>query len=268
METQNLQDTGLEVIDLHDDIQFSARHLHTRDISMQMEGMRRLTRAFVESPETLLQELVNSAIELCDADSAGISIEQETRTEENFYRWVATAGKYSHFLDATLPHYPSACTICLERGRPQLFRVSKRFFDLMGVEAPNVTDGLLLPWKTEESRGTFWIMSHEKVEAFDRNDLAMMQTLSDFAAMAVRHQRQQRTLMEQASAAAAAAMANELAHQINNPLQIFSNVVYLAQSGKSSLDAKSLAEAMAEPLDRLSVLVKQLLAIPLAAQPR
>jgi hypothetical protein len=75
-----------------------------------------------------LQELVNAAVELCGADSAGISLEKTDRTETEFYHWVATADQYSEFPNALLPRYPSACGVCLERGRPQLFRVGLRFF--------------------------------------------------------------------------------------------------------------------------------------------
>lgn len=57
-----------------------------------MVGLERLARAFVEKPETILQELVNAAVELCGADSAGISVERENRTDKHFYHWVATAG--------------------------------------------------------------------------------------------------------------------------------------------------------------------------------
>src|ERR1700735_324263 len=221
-------ETGLEVLDLRTDAVFATRSLHTRDIGMQMAGLQRLSRAMLESPETILQELVNAAVDLCGADSAGISIEQEERTETNFYKWVATAGNYANFLNAMLPRYPSACGICLERGRPQLFRVSQRFFDLMGVEAPTVTDGLLLPWEVDGTRGTIFIMAHGRTEAFDQSDCRMMQVLADFAAMGVRQQGQQKRLLEQESAAAAAAMANDLAHRINNPLQRLTNLLYLA----------------------------------------
>ena len=135
------------------------------------------------------------------------------------------------FLNAILPRYPSACGVCLERGRPQLFRVSKRFFEILGVEAPLVTDGLLLPWQVDGTRGTIFIMAHEREQAFDLDDVRMMQMLADFAAMGFRHQRQQKKLIEQERASAAAAMANQLAHQINNPLQSLTNVVYLAAQG-------------------------------------
>jgi transcriptional regulator with GAF, ATPase, and Fis domain len=260
--TPTLHDTGLEVINLYNDPAFAARTLHVRDVAVQMEAMQRLAHAFVENPETILQELVNVAVELCGADSAGISLEKEDKTDESYYHWVATAGEYGGFLNASLPRYPSACGQCLERNQPQLFRVSQRFFDLMGIEAPTVTDGILLPWQVEETRGTIWIMAHGRTEAFDVNDSRMMETLADFAAMGVRQQRQQKMLMEQASAAAAASMANELAHQINNPLQSITNVVYLAAEGESGGDAKTLGQGLSEDIQRLSGLVTKLLSLP------
>jgi hypothetical protein len=255
-------DTGLEVIDIGRDEVFAARPTRVRDATVPMEGMQRIARAFVESPETILQELVNAAVELCGADSAGISIEREDRTEADFYHWVATAGKYSAFLNAVLPRYPSACGICLERGGPQHFRVGQRFFDLMGIEAPLVTDGILLPWRVDETRGTIFVMAHGRTEAFDQEDCRMMQVLANFAAMGVRHQRQQTLLMEQAGVAAAAAMANDLAHKINNPLQGLTNVLYLGAEGQDGTDAKALALQASGDLERLSSLVKELLALP------
>jgi nitrogen-specific signal transduction histidine kinase len=83
--------------------------------------------------------------------------------------------------------------------------------------------------------------------------------------MGVRQQRQQKMLMKQATAAAAAAMANELAHSINNPLQSLTNLVYLAAEGQSGDDSKALAQEMTGDLDRLSALVKKLLALPVDA---
>ena len=256
---------GLEVIDIRTDAAFAARKVHGRDVVAQMEGMQRLARAFVESPETILQELVNAAVELCGADSAGISLEKDGRTDEDFYHWVATAGQYSGFTDASLPRYPSACGICLDRGRPQLFRVNKKFFDIMGIEAPSVTDGILLPWQVGETRGTIFVMAHGREEAFDSDDARMMQTLADFAAMAVRQLRQQRELIDQAVAAAASSMANELAHQINNPLQGLTNVLYLAAEGANESDSRQLAREASVDLRRLSTLVKKLLALPNAS---
>jgi signal transduction histidine kinase len=132
----------------------------------------------------------------------------------------------------------------------------------MGIEAPIVTDGMLLPWQVEDVRGTFWIMSHEKPEAFDAEDLRVMQALADFASMAVMHQRKQAAMIRQGSAAAAAKMANDLAHEINNPLQSLMNLVYVASDGDSGGDAKALADELSDHILRLSLLVGKLLQLP------
>lgn len=260
-----LADTGLEVIDIPGDAQFSARRLHVRDASVQLSGLQRLGHAFVESPGTILQELVQAAVDLCGADSAGISIEKEGRTDQEFYEWVATAGDYSGFLNAILPRFPSACGVCLERGRPQRFRVSKRFFDILGVEAPVVTDGVLLPWEVDGTRGTIFIMAHGRDEAFDTEDSRVMQMLADFAAMGFRQQRQRQRLIEQERLAAAAAMANDLAHKINNPLQSITNVLYLAASSETNPALKALATDLEQDVSRLSGLVRELLSLPFAS---
>jgi hypothetical protein len=263
--TKESEDTGLEVIDILSDPQYAGRKPNSRDVSLQVAGLERLAHAFVENPETILQELVNAAVDLCGADSAGISIEKQDRTDEQFYHWVATAGFYSGFLNAILPRYPSACGICLERGRPQLFRVTQRFFEILGVEAPPVTDGILLPWQVDGTRGTIFVMAHECAEAFDHGDIRTMQTLADFAAAGFRQQRQKKSLIEQERAAAAAAMANELAHKINNPLQSITNVVYLAANAEEHTAVKALAMDLQTDIRRLSELVKDILALPLAS---
>ena len=257
-----LEAVGLEVVDLADETAITKRRLHSRNGSMQMEGLHRLAVAFVEQPEAILQELVNAAVRLCGADSAGISIERDGKTDEHYYQWIATAGEYSTFLDASLPKFPSACTVCLQRGSPQLFRVNERFFDILGIKAALVTDGILLPWEVEEMRGTIFIISHSRPEAFDSEDLHLMQILANFAAMGIRQQRQQVKLLSQARAAAAVDMANELAHEINNPLQSLTNMLFLAKQRNNVGDERSLALALEPDFERLSSLVKNLLALP------
>lgn len=261
-----LEAAGLEVVDLSDEAGYAKRRLHRRDSSTQMEGLHRIATAFVQRPETILQELVNAAVRLCGADSAGISIEREDRTDEAFYRWVAIAGEYSPFLNAVLPRTPSACSVSLERGTPQLFRVDQRFFDILGVEAAPVKDGILLPWEVEEMRGTIFIISHTRDEAFDVEDLHLMQVLANFAAMGIRQQRQQEKLRSQAAAAAAISMANDLAHQINNPLQSLTNVLFIAKQNNGVGDEKTLAMKLEGDFARLTSLARRLLELPKSAR--
>ena len=259
---EQLRNFGLEVVDLGDEELFARRPRRPRDRAAQMEAMNRLARCFVESPAVILQELCNAAVEMCGADSSGISVEREDRTDDLYYQWVATAGVYTSFLDAVLPREPSACTVCLQRKAPQHFRVGKRFFDILQVEAAEVTDGILLPWEMEEMRGTIFVIAHGRTEAFDLEDLHLMQVLASFAAAGMRQQRQQARLMEQERLAAAAGMANELAHEINNPLQSLTNLMFLAKQAEGVGDEQSLATKMEGDFGRLTGLVKSLLELP------
>jgi hypothetical protein len=259
------EETGLEVNELTCDAAFAARKLTARNVGLQMAGIQRLLQALLERPDAILQELVNAAVELCGADSAGISVEQENGSENDFYHWVAVAGMYSGFLDAKLPRYPSACGICLERGTAQHFTVSQKFFELLDVQAPLVTDGILLPWRTEDTRGTIFVMAHGRTEAFDEDDARLMEMLAGVAAMGVKQQKQQKRLIAQERVAAAAQMANELAHQINNPLQSLTNLAYLLAAAPTEQDAKALQGELMPHLERLAAVVKQLLELPTAA---
>ena len=255
-------DLGLVITDLQSDASFAARPLRARDVTVIPEGMRRIAHALVEHPATILQVLVETAVELCSADSSAISLEKEDRTEDAYYQWVAIAGVYSGMYNAVFPHYPTGCSICLERGRPQHVRAFKPYFDYLGITAAPVTDGLMFPWQTDEARGTFYILAHDRTEAFDRDDLHMMEILADFAAIGVRQLRQQKLLMERTEAAAQAAMANDLAHKINNPLQSLINVLYLAAEGHNGQAAKTVGHQALCDLERLSSLVRELLDLP------
>ena len=99
-------DTGLEVLDLDRHPSVTHRPVRVREATLHMEALRRLAQTFVENPDTILQELTNAALEVCGADSAGISIERSSASDEQCYDWVATAGAYAPFLDAILPRSP------------------------------------------------------------------------------------------------------------------------------------------------------------------
>jgi hypothetical protein len=250
---------GLEVLDLSSDAEFASRSLRQRDPSREVEALRRLAQVFAKSSDAVLQELVEIAIELCGADSAGISVEQLDDPANPHFRWVAIGGKFARFLNGTTPRFYSPCGTCLDRNQAQLFRVTKDYYDALGIEAEPVTDGILIPWRAERMRGTIWVVAHESTQAFDGEDYKMMVNLGNFSAIAVRHDHRQKMLMKHATTTAASAMANELAHRINNPLQSLTNTFFLVAQGGN--DAQMLAKQASVDLAKLSELVQKLLSL-------
>jgi signal transduction histidine kinase len=125
-----------------------------------------------------------------------------------------------------------------------------------------LTDGLLLPWRVGATAGTIFIMAHERDEAFDSEDLSVMEMLADFAAMGVRQLEQRKLLMLHATAAASATMAHELAHEINNPLQSLSNILFLAMSKPEEDGEHALALRLKDDILRLNNVAKRILELP------
>ncbi len=249
----------MELRDLLDDPSFMARTCKQRDSTNELGAVRRLAHVFAKSPEGVLQELVDIAVEFCGADSAGISLEELSDTGEFRFRWVAIAGSFAPFLNGTTPRFFSPCGTCLSSGRAQLYRVTKPYYDFLGVEAEPITDGMLIPWINESVRGTIWAVSQRSHEAFDVRDYRLLENLADFASITLRYQVQQEILRKRERDRAYAERTNEMAHQINNPLQSLTNSLYLARSGGPDAE-KYLDLALAE-LAALSDMAKKLLSL-------
>jgi hypothetical protein len=245
------------LLDLQNDVNFAERNHGERDLVREVEALQRLAHVFSAHPQDILQELVSISMELCGADSAGISLEETTEDGQTQFRWIATAGAYAPFLGTTLARDFGPSATCLRRKRPQICAISESYLQSIGIEAPPVTDGILIPWEVGQTRGTLWIVAHASCNLFDLQDFRVLQNLAHFTAIAIRHQEQQEILTQQAAATAAAAMANDLAHRINNPLQSLTNTVYLAAQGGAG--SHVFAHQAITDLVKLSALVKELL---------
>ena len=247
-------DSGMKLVDLLSDEEFRQRSANIREGKAESVALRRLSHAFAENPETVLQELVNAAVEFCGADSAGISLEEP---ENATFRWIVVAGSFSQYLNGRTPRGYSPCGTCIDAGRPQHYQVTQPYYDFLGVTAEPILDGLLIPWANESLRGTLWAVSHRSEQAFSFDDYELLSSLADFASIVVRHQHQQMLIHESEHARGVAEMANQLAHRINNPLQSLTNTIYLARHGAG--DVEGLLVQAETDLMRLSDQVAKLL---------
>jgi hypothetical protein len=246
-------DTGFVLRDLLTDRDFLLRATKPRDANRESMALRRLSRLFAEKPESVLQELVNTAVEFCGAESAGISLEEP---ENGTFRWIVVAGSFTRYLNGRTPRRYSPCGTCLDSGRPQIYQVTKPYYDYLGVTAEPIIDGMLIPWSNEFLRGTLWVVSHASAEAFSCEDYELLNSLADFASIILRHQHQEKLLRESERTRGVSEMAHKLAHRINNPLQSLTNTIFLAQHNQDNVEYLVQAEA---DLQRLSQQVAKLL---------
>jgi len=154
-----------------------------------------LMHSLKEARPDLLQELAESAMRLCRADSAGISI-AETEGGNEIFRWHASAGRWAPYLRQTIPRHASPCGVVLDRGEPLMMALPERHFayDLAG-EVPPVREALLVPFFDEGAIvGTLWVIAHDRDTHFDAEDLRLLRSLSEFASIAFHVRKQQAKL--------------------------------------------------------------------------
>jgi hypothetical protein len=253
-------ETGMEFRDLLTDRAFLGRSGKKRDFQQPFDALRRVTEVFATHPENVLQELVNIGMTCCGADSAGISLEEPDESGKPTFRWVAIAGSFSQYLEGRTPRFFSPCGTCLDSGRPHLYRVTKPYYDFLGVTAKPITDGMLIPWETEEIRGTIWAVSHSSEEVFDKRDYDFLKSLSDYVAVIIRQHSLDEKNRRAAKKEASAERANNMAHEINNPLQSLTNTMFLVSQGGP--DTQIYVQTALKELTALSERVRRLLVIP------
>jgi PAS domain S-box-containing protein len=140
-----------------------------------------LAQAMSESPETVLQKLAEVALDLCRADSAGVSIE-----EGEVFRWRATAGAYAAYNGGTMPRDFSPCGIVMDRNALQLMSAPIRYFPYIADLSPPVEEVLLVPfYQNEIPIGTVWVVAHTTERHFDSEDARLAGSLARFAGAAV-----------------------------------------------------------------------------------
>jgi signal transduction histidine kinase len=142
----------------------------------------RLGHTMAESPERVLQQLVDTALELCHAQSAGLSLLEEENGRKIF-RWHGVAGESAPYRWGTTPREFSPCGTVLDTDQMQLMSQLDRHFTYFSQVRPRISEALLVPFHVAgEAVGTIWVISHDPARRFDAEDARVMATLGEFAA--------------------------------------------------------------------------------------
>ncbi len=197
------------------------------DSGTELAAWKHLSEFLTTEPRVVFQQLAEVLIQACSADSAGVTL-QERRDSSGDLQWVCVAGQLAPKHLPHLPgHSPSGTVIGRQRaelfGRPDRFYTSLQHFTLRFEEL------LVVPWQLGSGRrGAVWIAAHSPGRHFDLEDLRMMESLARFANVGMQRSQLEESRRSHEAYASAARVANELAHEINNPLQALINSLHLA----------------------------------------
>jgi signal transduction histidine kinase len=137
-----------------------------------------LAQEIVERPRNMLQMLAEVAIDLCGADTAGVSV-----LDGDVFRWEAVAGVFAHARGGTMPRHASPCGICIDRDATQLMHLPDRCFPVLPTE-PRFVEALLIPFHHRgKPMGAVWIASHGAGKRFHKGDERNVRTLARFVSV-------------------------------------------------------------------------------------
>jgi signal transduction histidine kinase len=145
-----------------------------------------LAQTMADSPDRILQKLVETALSLCRAHSSGLSLLEEENGRKIF-RWHGVAGRYAPYLWGTTPREFSPCGTVLDTDQVQLMSDLDRHFTYFAEVEPRISEALLVPFHVNgEAVGTIWVVSHDRGRLFDAEDARIITMLGEFAAAAYR----------------------------------------------------------------------------------
>ncbi len=139
-----------------------------------------LTQTIAGQPERALQALVESAMVLTSAQSAGISITDVEGTDEVF-RWVATGGQLAGHAGGTMPRWFSPCGDVLRVQHQLLMEQPVRHYPYIAQLGLPIHEALLSPIRREDVPvGTVWVVMHDDSRRFDAEDARVLRSLTQF----------------------------------------------------------------------------------------
>jgi signal transduction histidine kinase/CheY-like chemotaxis protein len=158
------------------------RHSRPRDYEAENRALVALADELSNHPRNLLQKLAEIALELCHADSTGISILEASGIS---FRWHACAGIYATNLDVLVNGSSGPFAAAIAQNEPMLFEEPARLFPLSAQIEPAIAEALLIPFHDgRKPVGIVWLLAHSNERKFDSEDLRQMTSLSSFASAA------------------------------------------------------------------------------------
>jgi len=149
------------------------------DLEAENRALRALARALATDPSHVLHTVAQTVVELCRADSAGVSIPEQDG-EHAVLRWRATSGALDGEIATVAPEaipwsdVPPNQVLLIQRAGPALR-------DLR----PPIHEHLLATWAIDDKPGgALWAIAHTPERKFDAEDARLLSSLVPFAAAA------------------------------------------------------------------------------------
>src|SRR5215467_12994517 len=143
-----------------------------------------LAIALADSPQTILQTLAETILQVTESDSSGVSLLTTDDGGKRFY-WPAIAGMWKPHIGGGTPRDFGPCGDVLDRNCTLLFKHFERRYTYFLPVTPLIEECLLVPFYVGgKAVGTIWAIMHSDRRKFDTEDERIMSVLGQFASLA------------------------------------------------------------------------------------
>ena len=223
-----------------------ARPARDPDYRGENAALRLLAEEIAHNPETVLHRLCEQVLDVCGAESAGVSLLLGSGADADFY-WPAIAGAWAAFEGGGMPRSASPCGIVLEADSTLIFHDVEIHFPAAAVGSPRIAEILLAPFRVDgEPIGTVWAILHSDVKRFDSEDRRLLESLARFAGAA--YQTTQANKAARDARAQLSLVNHELAHRLKNMLAM---IMAVASQTLKDVTEREAVEAFKDRLQAL-----------------
>jgi PAS domain S-box-containing protein len=229
----------------------------------EAEALVELADTLSAHPGEMFEKVSSVAMRLTGAHSAGVSLE-ETAEGKEVFRWYGLVGSLAKFNGGTMPRYFCPCGVVVDEEAPQLMReIIKHFQYVESLEIP-VHEVLLAPFKQGgKTIGTVWVVSHTAGKKFDREDLRVLTSISNFAGPAVQAAKERESRkMSTTLAELESAKFGQILQQAPLPLALFegpehrfrfANALYQQYFLRGEYRGRKIADVMSQSQRKIFV---------------
>jgi two-component sensor histidine kinase len=224
--------------------ELSRRAVPAPDYLREKLAIQDLAAQMADHPSEVLPRLVQLALEICNADSAGISV-----LEGDHFRWFNLKGQLAAFEGTTTPRNDSPCGVCLDQRSPVLMEHPERAYGWIADARVCVPEVLLVPLLIDRTTplGTLWVIAREG-QRFNRGHARVLSELAVFTGIALRmiqaDVKLKKALEEQET------LTKEMSHRVKNLFAMTDSMIRM--TARNSTTKEQMAESLSGRLRALS----------------
>jgi signal transduction histidine kinase len=177
---------GVQLKDVLITAELAKRPYREPNWKAQCTELNKLARVMANNPEQLVDALLKMALQLCGAETSGLSMLETISTHQQLFRWTNVAGTLKSSVGGSTPRNFSPCGVCTDKASAQLFSHPERYFTYFADANVPFVEALVIPVRVGSTiPGTIWILSHREGKGFDAEDVRIMTDLADFTGCAL-----------------------------------------------------------------------------------